>query len=820
MPNLRRKKFALFFAQLSCVSAFFVLETQAQQNQQAVTALEEAWPLVDEYCTECHNIVEFRANLSLEDYSPKDLTKDPGIFEEILRKMRIYSMPPKRNSQPSRKERENFVAVLEAALDESAAHKPYAGSTSIHRLNRAEYTNSIRDLLGIDLDLTETLPADSGDYGFDNIGDLLRTSPMLLDRYLTVGMRIADLAMGNTEAAVNAITYNIPFDTSQNKHLAGMPIGTRGGIAKTHYFPADGEYTFSARPLQGVAEGYFGIEGHDRPHDFLIYIDGNLVYSSKIGGKEQHEISVKEFNDVIPVVNQKLTSPKLKVTAGPHEVIWTWRERPNAEQNSWQPVARDTLEIHNTSGNPRLEKVMIEGPYNVSGISQMSTREKILTCDPALASEEENCARQILTNLARRAFRREVNDSDIAAPMAFYQSERDSGGNFYEGIRSGVARTIVSPFFLFRVENDATDTAPGSDQAINAYELASRLSYFLWSSIPDDALLDSASTDSLLDSTERKSQVVRMLNNPKSDSFVENFVGQWLHLRNMDQLSRPDLSMYPDFDDNLRQSMRKETESLFAYVLRENRPVHELLSAEYTFVDERLAKHYGISGVLGSRVRKVDVTDPNRFGLLGHGSISTQTSATSRTSPIMRGKFILSELWNNPPPPAPPNVPALEASAPVGRASTVREQLERHRADPTCAHCHDVIDPVGFAMENFDVDGTWRTVNREGLPIDSSGTLLDGRDIHGPIQLREALLADPELFASTVTEKLLIYALGRGLDPLDKPMVRRIVRGASKENYSLQSIILGIIESYPFLMRTNSSKSNVSSLASNTNLGD
>jgi hypothetical protein len=775
--------------------------------------LEENWPIIESYCMECHSFDEFRGGLALEGFGPADVYDNPGVFEEVLRKLKIRAMPPRKQPQPDSQERAQFIAALEQTLDAAAAGDPYAGTTTIHRLNRAEYSNAIRDLLGIEIDLTELLPSDGGDFGFDNIAELLRTSPLLLDRYMTVGLRVADMAMGNPEASVSRTTYSIPFDTTQDKHLAGMPIGTRGGVSATHYFPADGEYKFSARPLQGVAEGYFGIEGHDRPHEFLVFVDGRLVYSSEIGGAEQHAISVEEFNNVIPIVNEKLTSPNIPVTAGPHEVIFTWRERVTAEQNSWQPVQRDTLEIHNPSGKPRLEEAMVEGPYNVTGVSEMATRERVLVCQPEKVSEEEACAKDILANLARQAFRRPVTDDDIAAPMDFYNDERNAGADFDKGIRVALARMIVSPFFLFRVESDAPDSSAGSDHQVSSIAMASRLSFFLWSTVPDNELLELAESEELDDADVRDSQVNRMLADTRSDAFIENFVGQWLQLRNLEMRARPDLLMFPDFDDNLRKAFRQETEMLFAYVLRENRPVHELLTANYTFVNERLAKHYGIEGVYGSRFRKVSLEDQNRWGLFGHGSLLALTSATSRTSPITRGKFILTEFWNNPPPAAPADVPALEASAPVDRPSTVREQLERHRADPACASCHDIIDPVGFALENFDVDGSWRDSTAEGLEIDSSGILLDGTVVNGPKALREALISDPELFASTITEKLLVYSLGRGLDPRDRPVVRSIVKHAAQNNYSLQSIILGIISSYPFLMRTNSSALEINTLA-------
>jgi hypothetical protein len=784
----------------------------AQPSPQA--RLAEHWPLIENHCMECHSFDEYRGGLALEGMGPEDVYEHPAVFEKVLRKLKIRAMPPRSQDQPAMAARAQLIAALEATLDAAAETSRRAGTTSIHRMNRAEYANAIRDLLGVEIDMSELLPSDGGDFGFDNIAELLRTSPLLLDRYLTVGLRVADLALGKQDMALNVTNYSIPFDTSQHKHLAGMPIGTRGGVATTHYFPADGEYIFSARPLQGVAEGYFGIEGHDRPHEFLVYIDREIVYSGEIGGPEQHRISVEEgFNDVMGVVDDNLSSPKIPVTAGPHEVIFTWRERVSAEQNSWQPTLRNSLEIHNPSGMPRLEKAMIEGPYNAVGVSETAPREQILVCRPSGVDEEEICARDILANLAQRAFRRPITDIDIEAPLAFYDNERQRGGDFEEGIRVAVARILVSPFFLFRVETDAQDAAPGADYPVDSIALASRLSFFLWSSSPDDELLELATSGQLIDPDVREQQVQRMLADTRADSFVSNFVGQWLQLRNLGMRARPDLLMFPDFDDNLRQSFRQETELLFAHVLREQRPVHELLTANYTFADERLARHYGIEGVYGSRFRKVAVKDPNRQGLLGHGSILALTSATSRTSPIMRGKFILTEFWNNPPPAAPATVPALEVSAPVGRPSTIREQLERHRADPSCASCHDVIDPVGFALENFDVDGSWRDRTREGLHIDASGVLLDNTVVDGPQALRKALLQDPELFAGTVTEKLLVYALGRGLDPWDMPIARRIVRDAAQHDYSLYAIVLGIVESYPFLMRTNSSTSTINAVA-------
>jgi hypothetical protein len=488
-------------------------------------------------------------------------------------------------------------------------------------------------------------------------------------------------------------------------------------------------------------------------------------------------------------------------------VIFTWKERTSAEQNSWEPGLRASLEIHNPSGMPRLEYVSIEGPHGVTGVSDTPSRARVFVCRPTSETEEPACAAEILSKLARQAFRRPVTPEDIEAPLSFYEAARAQGGDFDAGIRAAVARTLVSPWFLFRVETNSPDVPPGSNYRISDIELASRLSFFLWSSIPDEELLSVAEQGQLREPEILAAQVDRMLADERSDALIENFVGQWLQLRNLEARVKPDFLLYPDFDDNLRKAFRRETELLFAAVLRENRPVHELMNANYTFVNERLARHYKIPGVYGSRFRRVALADPNRWGLFGHGSILSLTSAASRTSPIIRGKFIVTEFWNNPPPPPPATVPALEESAPKDRPSTVREQLERHRADPNCAACHNNIDPVGFALENFDADGAWRDQTRDGLEIDAAGVLADGTVVDGPIALREALLAKPELFASTVAEKMLIYALGRGLEPADMPVVRSIVRNSAEHGYSLKAIVLSIVDSYPFQMRMNGSAS-------------
>jgi hypothetical protein len=764
--------------------------------------LQERWAMLDKYCVGCHNDAELTGDLSLEHRKPDGVVQDARVWEAAIKKLRLGMMPPRDEPQPDPVLRDEFVAALENTLDAAAAAEPYAGAQAVHRLNRAEYANAIRDLLGVEVDVTELLPSDGGDFGFDNIATALTTSPLLLERYLTAALRVADVALGNPDTVPTAATYKIPVDVTQDQHMEGLPIGTRGGTVVTHNFPADADYVLSGRLLRTVAEGYVGVEGQDTPHQFVITVDGEQVYTAAVGGPDDHKESAADILASRVVVDERMTSPRIPINAGPHEVGFTWVERPALEQNAWQPSLRDSQEAHNPAGLPRLETANIAGPFEVKGVSDTAIRERVLVCKPATTAEEPSCANEIFATLAKRAFRRPVDADDLAAPLSFYTSARTEGGDFDGGIRAGLSRMLVSPAFLFRAEGDAGDLPVGSAHRVSDVELASRLSFFLWSSIPDDELLGLAIDEQLSKPRVLEAQVRRMIADPRADALVANFTGQWLQLRNLEQRVVPDLLLFPDFDDNLRKAFRRETELLFSNVLREDRSVLELLDADYTFVNERLARHYGIPGIYGSRFRKVALTDPKRRGLLGHGSILSLTSAASRTSPIIRGKYVMANILNSPPPQPPAVVPALEDSKPKDRPSTVREQLELHRANPTCATCHRNLDPLGFALENFNAVGQWQDETVDGLPIDAAGILADGTAVDGPVALRAALLARPDAFAGTVAEKLLIYALGRGLEPADMPVVRSIVRNAAKDDYRLSAIILGVVDSLPFQMRT------------------
>ena len=761
-------------------------------------------PMVTKYCVGCHNTrnpLPAGAPLALDNANFTDPAADAATWERVVKKLGVGAMPPTGAPTPGHEELGKFRAALIASLDAAAARKSNPGKYVLHRLNRTEYANAVRDLVGVTVDVTDVLPSDGGDFGFDNIATALNTSPLLLEGYLSAGLRIAELAVGDSSAEPGTYTFTISTVVTQNQHVDGLPLGTRGGILVRHPFPADGEYVFSGRLLKTVAEGLAGVEGHETPHRFIVTIDGKQVFAAPIGGKEDHDRATENKPVAREEFDKRMMSPRIRVTAGVHEVGFTFVERPTQEQNMWQPSLRATQEAHNPSGLPRLRNAIIEGPYGVSGVSNTESRQRLFVCTPRSAAQEAPCASQILSTVARRAFRRPVTKADIDAPMAIYREERTAGGDFNAGIRVALARILTSPSFLFRSESDPPALAIGAPHPVSELELASRLSFFLWSSIPDDELLNLAIAGRLRAPGVLESQMRRMIADPRADALMNAFTGQWLQLRNLDKVT-PDVLLFPDFDDNVRQALRRETELLFASIVRENRSLLDLLDADYTFVNERLARHYGIPGVYGSRFRRVQVTDPNRRGLLGHGSILAMTAVATRTSPVLRGKYIISNLMNTPPLPPPAVVPDLEESAHKDRPSTVREQLERHRANAVCGSCHRNIDPVGFALENFDAVGQWRTATKEGLAIDAAGVLSDGTKVDGPVALRKALLSRPDVFAGTVTEKLLIYALGRGLEPVDMPVVRDVVRKATAKNYPMHEILMGIVKSAPFQMRT------------------
>jgi hypothetical protein len=759
---------------------------------------------VKQYCISCHNSrTASPANepVNLETASLTNLLPQAATWERVLRKLSVRAMPPQGMPHPTEADYVAFTTWLSTSLDRAWQGKSTPGRYVVHRLNRTEYANAIRDLLALEVDVTELLPSDGANFGFDNIASALGTSPLLLERYLTAAQRISTMAVGDPNVRPGTTEYAISREFSQNMHVDGLPLGTRGGTVINHVFPADAEYKLFGRLVRGVEEGYSGVESNETPHTFVITIDGEEVFSAEVGGKQDHEVQSKDMNEAKALIDARMTG-KVFVTAGPHEVGYTWRERPTRRQDVWQPAQRDSQEVHMIGGLARLKTVGVEGPYDVKGVSQSASRERLFICKPTSAADEGACAEKIFTNLARRAYRRPVTAADVEAPMAFYKQARDSKESFDAGIRVGVARILASPSFLYRIERDPVGVRAGTAHQVSDVELASRLSFFIWSSIPDQTLMNLAVNGRLRQPGVLAAQVKRMIEDEKADALINNFTGQWLQLRNLESKVAPDLLMFPDFDDNIRKAFRRETEMFFGYILRENRSAMELLSADYTFVNERLAKHYGIPGVYGTRFRQVKIPDPNRRGLLGQGSILSLTSVATRTSPVFRGKFVLSTFLNTPPPPPLPNVPTLEESNKDAAPKTVREQLERHRNNPVCASCHRIIDPAGFALEKFNSVGQWREVTETGAPIDTGGVLADGAKVDGPIALRNAILSRPEAFATVLTERMMTYALGRGVEPSDMPVVRSIVKKNAPTNYRLESIVQSIVESAPFQMRT------------------
>ena len=750
--------------------------------------------VVKGYCVECHDSAGKEGGLSLEGVDLNKVAEHADIFEKVARKLRGRQMPPPGEAQPDDKTRAEFVAYLERRLDEAAAATPNPGPASIHRLNRTEYGNAVRDLLALDVDAAEFLPADDEGYGFDNIADVLRVSPSLLEQYLASSAKIAALAVGDPQTPPVTTVYHAPSDLAQASHIEGLPLGTRGGILIHHNFPLDAEYDFNVFLLRNIV-GY--MTGLEWPHEIEIAIDGERVFIAQVGGKEDNIKSDENMSATANEIDARLRK-RAFVTAGPHDVSIAFLERSAAETHEPLELHTRNLDLQDMNGLPTLDYVNVTGPLKAQGPGNTPSRERIFSCKPADQATARVCATEILSKLARRGYRRQPSEDDVAQLMTFYDSGAARAG-FEAGIQSALRMLLTSPKFLFRDEPDPRGAAPGSLYAVGDTALASRLAFFLWSSLPDDELLDVATKGKLGDADVFHKQVARMLADPRAAALVKNFAGQWLYLRNLTTV-RPSTEEFPDFDDNVRQAMRRETELLFGNVMREDHSVLELLTADYTFVNDRLAKHYGIEGVYGSQFRKVPVTDPNRRGLLGQASILTITSYPNRTSPVLRGKWVLENVLGTPAPAPPPNVPTL-AENEVGKAArTLRERLAAHRNNPVCSTCHDIMDPIGLGLENFDAVGQWRT-REVGGPIDAHGQLADGRQIDGAAALREAVTSDPEQFARVFTAKLMTYALGRGVDTYDMPTVRKIVRDAAPEHYKFGAIVNGIVNSPAFRTR-------------------
>jgi hypothetical protein len=826
----------------SAVALGLWLAADAQESATAPLGAAALSPegFIEANCIECHNeeastAMALFSGLYLDRVDVRDVARDPLVWEAVVLKLRTGMMPPSSEPRPDPAAQERFVTYLEAELDAAAKAHSNPGRPALHRLNRTEYENAIRDLLALDVDAESLLPVDDASFGFDNIAGSLGVSPVLIERYADAAAKISRLAVGDEAMTPELQTHYVPNFLMQGEHLEGLPFGTRGGIRVEHFFPLDAEYLISVDLMSAVN----GIHiGNGVPDEQLeIALDGQRIALFDISKappaspaeetEEAEEPEEAEEGEDAEAADETRASdedepapapeydekegPKwevtLPVTAGSHELTASFIKKNYAPIEDIIAQPSNTLLDPLFNGTPEVTmiahvgSVTVDGPYNASGAGDTPSRRKIFTCRPQASSEEEDCAREILSTLAYRAYRQPVSTEHLSVLMDFFVRGRAEGG-FDKGIEFGLQRILSSPQFVFRFERDPRRGDPTDAYRVSDLELASRLAFFLWSSIPDDQLLDLAERGRLSRPATLRAQVERMLADPRSTALTQNFAGQWLYLRNLD-IKGASSYLFPDFDDNLRAAFRRETELLFENIMREDRSILELFTADYTFVNERLAKHYGIDGVYGSEFRKVSLPDETRRGVLGHGSVLLVTSQPNRTSPVTRGVWILENvLGAEVPSPPPVAIPALEEAA--GDANfeemTVRELMELHRSKPFCEGCHKIMDPVGLAMENFDVVGRWRT--RDGdTPIDATAHLVDGTEVDGPVELRAALLRYSDQIVRNATDKLLTYALGRGTEYYDMPVVRSIVRDAAAEDYRFSSIVMGIVTSEPFVMR-------------------
>ena len=789
----------------------------AQEPTPAVPASASSTrEVLDRFCVRCHNDRMRTAELELDTKDLANVSTDAEAWERVIVRLRAQTMPPGGSPRPDEATYRAVASWLEAEIDSVALASPDPGrGETFHRLNRAEYHAAVRDLLAVDVDVTSLLPADNTyEHGFDNNGEMLSISPDLVSRYLTAARRISRLAVGIPPVGPAVATYRVhPGLLQDDRQDDALSFGSRGGIAIQHYFPVDGEYTIKIRLHRNFSDY---IIGFSTPQELDVRLDGEpitrftvgdadavgqmapLSFSGNIAGDSKWEYYMNTGDAGLEV--------RFPAKAGQRLVGVSFVRRLSETEGVLQPRNRGYGRFvdERYDDHAAVEQVAIGGPYTVEGPGDTASRREIFVCRPAatatVTDDEEACAGDILARLSRRAYRRPVTDSEVETLMDFYRSGRRDG-DFDTGIQFALERMLVDPEFLFRIERDPTDVAPGTPYRLSDLELASRLSFFLWSSIPDDELLEIAVRGQLSDPTVLERQTRRLLSDARSSALIDNFVSQWLRLRNLESQQR-ESAEYPEFDENLREAFRRETELFVESTIREDRSLLELLSANYTFVNERLARHYGIRGIYGDRFRRVTLDrDHPRGGLLGHGGLLMVTSHPNRTSPVLRGKWLLESILGAPPPEPPPNVPGLPDRGEGGEPESVRERLERHRANPVCASCHAPMDPLGFALENFDAIGSWRETSEAGLPIDASATLPSGVQFDGPAGLRRVLLRRGEDFAVAVTEKLLAYAVGRGLGYYDRPGVRQILRDAAPDDYRWSSIVLGIVKSAPFQWR-------------------
>ncbi len=777
----------------------------ANHDYQALKQADNFWGYFEQYCTECHNFDDYFGGVDFTGQKPTDVPNNPALFEKVLVKLRGRMMPPPNRIRPDENQTDTFVAWLETYLDEAGKDHENPSHVAIHRLNRKEYANAIRDLFGLTINANDMLPQDSTSEGFDNVADALTVSPVFINQYVSAARVISEQVVGDPIPALGSQVYKpeqaLPTRAEgggyQQFHVEGLPLGTRGGMLIEHWFPADGEYAVSVGDFNLYAWMY-NIEFENK---MIVTVDGEKVYETILGGDKDRVALDLDQGPPMDDINGRTKDIRFNTTAGPHKVGVTFVRRTFAESD-------DQLQ-HQIPGAVQdrilaIPSVEVRGPFNPAGMSQTPTREKLFaTCYPTAADEETACAEQVLTSLAQRAYRREVNADDMAPLLQFFNQGRELAG-FDEGMRRALTRMLASPNFLYRAELAPESAKPGDVYQLSSLDLASRLSFFLWSSIPDEELLQLGIDNKLRDQAVMDAQITRMLADPRASSLAENFAYQWLKMSKLDEII-PDPTIFPYAAGagDLRPDFKEELNLFIDSVFRSDQSVMRLLDADYSFLNERLALHYGITTVKGDRFRRVELTDSHRFGLLGKGGVLMVTAYPNRTSPVLRGAWILEQIMGTPPPLPPANVPALKEDEKGQVATTVRGRLEQHRENPTCNACHSVMDPLGFALDNFDAVGKWRDIDRfTGTPMDTSGIMPNGSTVDGPDQLRTALLARPTNFVQGLTEKLLIYSLGRKLDARDMPVVRQVVRTAAQQDYRFSAIVAAIIRTNLFQSNT------------------
>jgi len=771
-------------------------EDTAVESSQVVLGNQDQptdhWAFLDQYCMDCHNLDDYSGGLAFDLMDQNSILDDAQTWEKVVRKLRGRMMPPPGQEKPQNSHVDSFVAWLEDNLDQSG-ESISAGEKLLHRLNRTEYANAIRELLALEIDAGDFLPVDGAEDGFDNIATALQVSPTFIDQYLGAARVISEQAVGSADARPSGTPYTFS-PNGQQFHVDALPLGSRGGAVVEHYFPSDGDYLLN---IGSLATG-LAIRTMEFRQTIVATLDGEPFFSMDIGGPEQAQQLDQQQSLAVDALNNSLRNIPLTTTAGPHKVAVFFLHRSHTESDS--PLQQMTPR-HGQDAIPVLRQFEIYGPVNATGLSSTPSRKKIFSCHPARDSEESSCARQIITTKANEAFRGLLSDEDMVQLMKMYESGFSEGG-FEKGIAFALSGILAHPKFLYRLEPVPQSLPPGTSYELSSTELASRLSFFLWSSIPDTLLLEIAAGDGLRDPAVLQAQVIRMLQDPRAKNLSENFGYQWLGLAELENIT-PDSQLFRDVDSNIREDLTREALLFLDSIFSEDRSVLDLLTAEHTFLNENLALHYGLNNIRGADFRRVTLEDERRWGLLGKGGVLMVSSYPNRTSPVLRGQWLLENIMGTPPAAPPPDVEGFVEIEPGQEFTTVRERLEMHRANPSCNGCHGVIDPLGFALENFDATGRWRETDRFArTPIDSSGILADGTEVSGPVELRHAILARPAQFVQTFTEKLMTFGLGRRLDYRDMPAIRRIVRESAQENYRLSSLVLGIVSSEQFRMKS------------------